>query len=431
MKDGAQYFGPFASSTAARETVDQVIRSFRIRTCSDREFANRVRPCLEFDLGRCSAPCVGKISEKEYCECLNEAMLFLKGSRKELIKKLRQKMDKASASMQYEEATRLRDALAMIEETLSRQKVVVHGGGDRDVVGLAQDKERVAVCILMIRGGVLLDRRMHAVSAVDSKAEEILESFMLEHYVSGSEIPRQIHLSHRLESVESVKTILAERSGTPVHIVFPKRGMGREMTELAVKNANETLKARGAERKDIEDTLLKLQRKLKIHRIPETIECLDISNLMGREAYGSLVTFIRGEPEKSRYRLYTIRTLATPDDYGMMREALSRRFRVPPISVGHLSLSEPDLLLIDGGKGQLNVAKRVLEELGLNDIFVVAIAKTPESPHDRIFLPGRKNPLKFRRGSAEILLLERIRDEAHRFGITAHRKKRIKQTIKT
>ncbi len=428
LKDGAQYFGPFASGAAARETVDQVIRSFRIRTCSDREFANRVRPCLEFDLGRCSAPCVGKISEKKYCECVNEAMLFLKGSRKELVKKLKEKMDGASASMHYEEAARLRDAVGMIEETLLRQKVVVHGGGDRDVIGLAQDVERVAVCILMIRGGVLLDRRLRAASTVDAKPQEILESFMLEHYMSGADIPRQIHLSHQLESANSVKAILTERRGAKVHIVIPKRGAGREMTGLAVKNAGETLKARSGVKKDVEEILSRLQRKLGTPNIPETIECVDISNLMGREAYGSLVTFIRGEPEKSRYRLYTIRTLATPDDYGMMREVLTRRFKALKslVKAYDTAMPEPDLLLIDGGKGQLNVAKRVLDEIGLDMLPVAAIAKTPDAPHDRIFLPGRKNPLKFKRGSAEILLLERIRDEAHRFGITAHRKKRIK-----
>ena len=425
LKDGAAYFGPFASSIAARETVDQVIKSFRIRTCSDREFANRVRPCLEFDLGRCSASCVGKISEGSYCECVNEALLFLKGSKKELVEKLKEKMDKASALMNYEEAARLRDAVSMIKETLERQKVVVHGGGDRDVIGLAREGNSVAVCILMVRGGILLDRRMKTGESFGVEDGRILESFILEHYVSGSEIPSQICISHQLEGMAAVQSILSERRHGAVRIAVPMRGLSLDMAKLAVKNAHETLKARVAVKWDVEERLKRLQRKLGLGRIPETIECLDISNLMGREAYGSLVTFVRGEPLKSLYRLYTIRTLATPDDYGMMREVLSRRFR--PESTRPV----PDLLLIDGGKGQLNVAKKVLGELSLDALPVAAIAKTPDAPHDRIFLPGRKNPLKFKRGSAEILLLERIRDEAHRFGITAHRKKRIKQTIKS
>ena len=425
LKDGAAYFGPFTSSTAARETVEQVIRSFRLRTCSDREFANRVRPCLEFDLGRCGAPCVGKISENDYREFVGEALMFLRGARKELVQKLERKMRDSSESMRYEEAARLRDAVAMIEETLERQKVVVHGGKDRDVVGLARGGERIAICILMVRGGVLLDRRMHALQGVEEPDGEILESFLLGHYVEGSDIPANIIVSHGIEAKVALEAILAEKRGASVRIATPKRGAALEMAGLAVKNAGETLKVRSAEKRDVEDILERMRRKLRMSRLPETIECLDISNLMGREAYGSLVTFMRGEPEKSRYRLYSIRTLQTPDDYGMMREVLSRRFR--PDS----TRAEPDLLLIDGGKGQLNVAKKVLDEMGLGDLSVVSIAKTPEGPQDRIFLPGRKNPVTFKRGAPEILLLERIRDEAHRFGITAHRKKRIKQAIKT
>jgi len=433
LKDGAAYFGPFASSQAARETINWVIKSFRIRTCRDREFANRVRPCLEFDLGRCSAPCVGKISETEYGECVDEALMFLKGASQELIKRLQEKMQKASALMHYEEAARFRNTIENIKETLSRQKVVVHAGGNHDVVGLASEKGHVAICILMVRGGVLLDRRMHAVSAVEPDIGRILESFLLEHYASGSDIPPRVFCSHRLEGHFAIESILSERRGGPIRIVVPKRGVFLDMVRLAVKNAVETMKSRLSQGDEIERLLMRLQKKLRLPGTPETIECLDISNLMGREAYGSLVAFVRGRPEKSRYRLYTIRTLQTPNDYGMMREVLTRRFNppLPPLEKGGKGgFEEPDLLLIDGGKGQLNIAKKVLSELGLQDIAIAAIAKSDEKGKDQIFLPGRKNSVQFKRGSTEKLLLERIRDEAHRFGITAHRKKRVRELLK-
>ena len=408
-----------------------MVKSFRIRTCSDREFANRVRPCLEFDLGRCRAPCVGKISKDEYCECINEAILFLKGARKELIEKLSQRMKDASNVFQYEEAAQIRDVLERIKETLIKQKVVVHGGGDHDVIGLARLGSRVAVCMFLVRGGTLLDRRMHA-ETIQMEDNELIEGFLLDHYAAGSDVPSHIYTSHKIPGAKAIESILSERRGGPVRISVPLRGTHREMVDLAVKNATETLELRAAQGKDVEKTLWRLKGKLRLPRLPETIECLDISNLMGREAYGSLVTFIDGKPEKSRYRLYTIRTLETPNDYGMMHEVLSRRFNppIPPLEKGGWGgFDEPDLLLIDGGKGQLNVAKKVLTELGLSHIPVAAIAKTPDKDQDRIFLPGRKNPIPFKHGAPEILLLHRIRDEAHRFGITAHRKKRVRGLI--
>lgn len=420
LKDGAGYFGPFVSSVSARETVEQVIRSFHIRTCSDREFANRVRPCLEFDLGRCSAPCVGKISKKDYCELISEAVMFLKGSRKELLSRLKERMRTASEELKYEDAARVRDAISMIEETLEKQKVVVHGGGDSDIISAAREDERVAVCLLTVRGGILTDRRMRATSAVGVDEGEMLSSFVLDHYVPGGEIPRNVLIDADIDGKASLEAILSERRGAVVHISRPKRGRFLELARLAKNNAQETLRSRTGPKKDIETTFLQLQRKLHLPQLPETIECLDISDLMGREAYGSLVTFVGGEPEKSRYRLYSIRTLDTPDDYGMMREVLHRRF-------GSMTLPEPDLLLIDGGKGQLNTAKRVLSEIGLDQLPVAAIAKGGDVSGDRIFLPGRKNPVAFKRGAPGILFLQRVRDEAHRFGLTAHRKKRIKQ----
>lgn len=438
LKDGAAYFGPYTSSVAARNTVDQVIRAFRIRSCTDREFANRIRPCLEFDLGRCSAPCVGKISEKDYRDCIDDALLFLKGANKELLNRLNNKMEEASTSMRYEDAARIRDLMDQIKETLLKQKVVVHGGGDQDVIGFMRKGDKAAICILMVRGGVLLDRRLRAMSGFYGDDNDIMESFLLEHYSEGIEIPKKIVISSKIEGQKALESILKDRRGGSVKLLFPVRGPDKEMASLAVKNAEETLRARIKEGPQIDETLIRLQKKLKLARPPETIECLDITNLMGREAYGSVVVFVRGEPDKTRYRLYGIRTLATPDDYAMMHEVLKRRFSRIKFdrkdTEMEMKYEEPDLLLIDGGKGQLNVARRVLDDLGFTNIAVASIAKASKTEkakkeEDKIFVVGRKNPLAMKSGSPELLLLKKIRDEAHRFGIKTHRKRRVRDLL--
>lgn len=425
LKDGAAYFGPFTSSVAARHTVDQVIRSFRIRSCRDTEFSNRVRPCLEFDLGRCRAPCVGKVSKKDYKECIEEALLFLKGESKELIQKLTRKMNDASLDTNYEEAGHLRDLIGNIKDTLTRQKVVMHGGGDQDAIGFEREGDLVALCILMVKSGVLLDRRVSAKSGVYGEDDRILESFILEHYVAGQEIPPKIILSQDLEGRQALASILSDRRGKKVKLIVPKRGTDLEIVELALSNAKQAIKTRAAESKDVEEILMLLQKKLGLAYKPETIECLDITNLMGKEAYGSLVVFVRGRPEKNRYRLYGIKTLKTPDDYAMMHEVLERRYAKIKSDA---KFEEPDLLLIDGGKGQLNVARKVLDDLGFKDLPVASIAKAKEKEEeDKVYIVGRKNPLTFKKGNPALLLMKRIRDEAHRFGITRHRRRRVRE----
>jgi len=356
-------------------------------------------------------------------------------------------MNGAAISMRYEQAARFRDIISKIKETLTRQKVVVHGGGDHDVVALLREGRHVAICIFMVRGGILMDRRLHAMSITGEEDTAIMESFLMEHYCEGSEIPPHIYISVKPEGLEAIKTIISERAKKNIRIAVPKRGMISEMMKLAGKNAQEMIKSRISQGNQAQKILTRLQKKLRLPRIPEVIECLDISNLMGREAYGSLVTFVNGKPDKSRYRLYYIRTLKTPNDYGMMREVLTRRFGAPlptpfppayaEASAGKrggrvregVTLSNPDLLLIDGGKGQLNIALQVIEELNLSNFSVAAIAKAPEEGPDRIFLPGRKDPVAFKHQSPEFLLLCRIRDEAHRFGINAHRKRHVREAF--
>lgn len=424
-KDGAEYFGPYDQGLAAREAVELIQRYFRVRSCTDTEFANRVRPCLKYDIGRCTAPCVDRISEKEYSSQVDEARLFLSGRSKELIHKLESNMQKASENLAYEEAARLRDVIAMLKGMIESQSVVRHGGGDIDAVAASIMNDRAVICVLKIRGGALISKRIFNISGALGVRSKLIEEFLLTHYREKLEIPGKIALSDRPEAMGVIENILGDRVGAKIALRVPVRGDMRRLVELADTNAKEAL-LKKAGRTD-EAVMERIGKIFALGHPLNVIECVDISNLSGREAVGSLVQFADGEPNKSGYRIYNIRTLTTPDDYAMMKEVLERRFRIrEDISKTEAAQERltPDLLLVDGGKGQLNVAKLVLDELGLS-LPLAAIAKGEKKGHaDQIFIPGRKNPLNFKRGSKELLFFMRVRDEAHRFGINAHRRKR-------
>lgn len=430
VDDGAAYFGPYDSAAAAREAVEQITRCFLLRTCTDREFANRMRPCLEFDIGRCAAPCARRVSPEDYNEQVEEAELFLAGRSRELVGRLKSRMDEASKGLRYEYAARLRDAIDMIEGVAEKQKVIRHGGGDVDAIGVAKLKDEAAICVLRVRSGVLIGRRIVRSRRSFGDDATILEEFLIQHYREKTEIPPFIAISSRPESPRAIAGILGERRKGRVRLEIPSRGDKARLVALAGTNARETLAARAGSGAVLQ-ILERIGRRLGMGHAPDVIECVDISNLGGREAVGSLATFVEGEPDKGRYRIYNIRTIAEPDDYGMMCEVLSRRFglgrplrRASEKTAAGQILPVPDLLLVDGGKGQLAIATRVLGELGVR-VHAAAIAKGQKKGEpDRIFVPGRKNPLKLKSRSKELLLLMRMRDEAHRFGISAHRRRR-------
>lgn len=420
LKDGATYFGPYASAASAREAVDQLIATLGIRSCSDTVFANRVRPCLLYDIGRCTAPCVGKISASAYAERVEEATLFLKGKRQEFIHRLKEKMSMASEKQEYETAAKYRDAVKRLQGSLETQKMVIHGGGDADVIGFVRTQEDAALCLLSIRAGTLLDRQTFHFRSVAGDDEEVLASFVVERYRASS-IPSFVCLPFTMRAGPAVAHILSDRKGRTVRLCVPRRGLQFQMLKLAQKNAEAML--------GNSSLLLQLGKRCSVGGAARVIECIDVSNLSGREAVGALVSFVDGNPEKSRYRLYNIRTLATPNDYAMMQEIVMRRFG-GSASGRHLPLSSPDLLLVDGGKGQLAIVERALEEVGMDTLPVIAIAKSKgKEKLDRVYIPGRKNPLSLRANSPELLLLMRIRDEAHRFGINAHRRQRNKRAL--
>ena len=419
VKDGASYFGPYESSVSAREAVDQITRFFRVRSCKDREFANRVRPCLKFDIGRCTGPCVGKITEEKYAEQIKDAEMFLSGKSNDLIRILKEKMIIASENMQYEDAGRFRDAISKLKEISEKQKVVKHGGGDFDVVGLAREGASLAFCLMRVRKGLLLSKNNFFSKSVASENSDAISGFVLQKYKERSDCPPVLLLPEKINLREHVESQVAESAKVKMKILIPSRGDKAGLVQLACKNATEYLKTKIKTLRD-EAVLDVIAEKLGLKSAPSRIECVDISNLQGKEAVGSVVSFVGTEPDKSGYRIYNINSISTPDDYEMMKEVITRRF------VESVSRALPDLLMIDGGKGHLAVVKRVLDEFTL-DLPVISIAKAKSREDcDKIFLPNRSNPVNFKKGSPELLFFQRIRDEAHRFGITAHRKRRIK-----
>ncbi len=430
-RDGAQYFGPFSSSSAVRDTLKEIYRIFPLRHYPMKVCRQRGRPCLFFQIGQCSAPCHGRISAQGYRELVDGVIALLSGRESEVLQMLRQKMLTASSELRFEEAARLRDQISSIEQTVERQKVVTPAGGDQDVLGLHREGGEVEVVILFVRQGKLVDRRRFA---IDWKLDEVelLSSFLQQFYGRDVVIPDQLLLPVLPEDAVSLADWLSDRKGRKVEVLAPQRGAKRELVELANRNALESFRERGSRREAIEGVLDEIRQRLHLARLPNRMECYDISNIQGQQSIGSMAVLVGGEPARGEYRQFKIRTVEGADDFASLYEVLHRRLR-RGCDEGLL----PDFILIDGGKGQLGVIDRVLDELGLaGRIDCAGIAKSRilanvrgralERSEERFFLPGRKNPVLLRQGSPALFMLERLRDEAHRFAITQHRKLRTK-----
>lgn len=420
-QDGSNYFGPYTSAASCRETVDLITKCFKIRNCGDRFFANRSRPCIQYEIGKCTAPCVGYTTEDDYKNQVRAATMFLKGDVSGLIKNLERDMERASEQTRYEDAAHLRDVIKSIKLTIEPQAISGFGAGDKDYIGTYKEGERAVFTVLKLRGG-----KIKGWGSVDLKdkmgdAGPLWEQFLLQCYRKAEKIPAEIHIDYESGSLKTVQDLLSDRKGSDVRLKTSKRGADAKRIAMARANAKEIFKQRHS-RANWQPISRTLMGKFGLTQPPSSIECVDISNISGKYAVGSMVTFTDGKPAKEGYRRFKIRTKEGPDDYGMMREVLKRRYVVAG--------NHPDLLLIDGGKGQLMIAKKVLEELGLN-IPAAAIAKGKDRRQDQIFLPGRKNPVKFKKGDAVYLFLQRVRDEAHRFGITYYRKRHRKGLLKS
>lgn len=433
-RDGARYFGPYSSATAAREVLRQMTRLFPLRHYPLATCMARKRPCLYHQIGQCSAPCQGLITKSDYLALVEGAMLFLEGKGRLLVAEFKHRMAVAAAEMQYEEAARWRDLLHSIQVTVEKQKVVLQGG-DSDLVGYHRQGNRLELAILFIRGGVLSGSRLFSLGWELEDAAGIA-AFLQQYYTGQVFIPAEILLPLPIEEGGALTELLEEARGSKVTITTPQRGTKRELVELACKNAESALRQRDAAAEAAATILAELRRRLHLSRTPARIECYDISTIQGRHSVGSGVTFSDGRPDKANYRRYRIQSVIGQDDFAMLREVFLRRFREDSIAKNGL----PDLVVVDGGIGQLNAALEIINELGLEGSFdLVSLAKsrttrdsaavTVQKSDERVFLPGRKNPVVLRQNSAPLLLLAAIRDEAHRFAIDYHRTLRGKEGI--
>ena len=431
-RDAARYFGPYSSAAAAREVLRQLQRMFPMRHYTLARCMARKRSCLYHQIGQCSAPCQGLIAAEDYKTLAEGAILFLEGKNKQLISEFKRRMQEASTALLFEDAAQWRNLLRSVNITVEKQKMVTRGG-DSDVIGFFRDGNRLELSLLFIRGGVMTGNRHFSLNWELDDSEGI-SSFIRQYYVGDVFIPEEIHLPLEAEDTDALAELLSESKGRKVVIAFPKRGVKRDLVNLAIKNAATLLRERDVRDASALETLKQLQRSLHLSRLPRRIECYDVSTIQGNFSVASGVVFHDGRSDKKQYRRYRIRDAEGQNDFAMLAQVFSRRFRTEKAEKAPL----PDLVIVDGGIGQLNAVRAIVTDLKLAEEFdLVSLAKsrvkretmaknirkTPE----RVFLAGRRNPVTLRQNSPELLLLTAIRDEAHRFAIEYHRKVRGKE----
>ncbi|MCK5553305.1 MAG: excinuclease ABC subunit UvrC, partial [Deltaproteobacteria bacterium] len=368
-RDGSLYFGPYPSALAVRNTLKLIYKLFPLRSCKDVKFRNRTRPCINCQMDRCLAPCVGKVDAHTYGEIVREVRLFLEGKDHELIRILRGKMKEKSDRLDFEGAARIRDQIQSIEKVIEKQHIVSKGFLDQDVIGFHRNGG-IGVQTLFVRNGMLMGGRFFSLSHQNWPDEEIISSFINQFYGEGKFIPQEILLPFSIQDHELIEQWLTERKGNRVTLMVPKRGDRLHLVRMAMDNAENGLLSKTRLDTDPENILRELQEKLRLNRFPRRIEAFDISDFKGGAAVGSMVVFEGGEPLKSKYRHFRIKSTLGSDDYGMMYEILIRRYQ-RAMQEGEL----PDLVMVDGGKGQMNVALGVLKHLGIDGIDVIGLAK--------------------------------------------------------
>jgi excinuclease ABC subunit C len=507
-KDGARYFGPFASASSIRETLSIVNRHFQLRTCTDQVMTNRRRPCLQYQIKRCPAPCVYNVPQDDYRRSVEEVALFLEGKAGELTTQIHGRMKSAAGKLEFERAAQLRDQLQAIERSLEKQRTVLGDTLDEDVLGFHREGPALEVHLLFFRNGRLTGGRSFNFVRQEFPTGALLESFLDQYYESGAFVPKELLLPLNLADAEMREMWLTEKKGERVRVHVPERGEKVRLVEMAMENARHNFEERAKSQKSKLEALERLQSRLRLPRLPRKIECFDISTFQGQLTVGSQVVFSDGEPDKSGYRLFKVRGDAAGDDFASMYQVLTRRLKR-----GIEEKNLPDLLVVDGGKGQLNVARAALRELGLepSDVPLAGLAKSRvledeqrfaarqgfkvseawgekagdtmahgvplsvpdkaqpleqdgdmiaarrahrvplpvpqkegrsrqkgrfvkgdvERSPERVFLPGQKNPIVLRQNTSELHLLARLRDEAHRFAITYHRKLRRERNFKS
>jgi excinuclease ABC subunit C len=457
--DGARYFGPYHSASACREALRVVNRHFQLRICTDHTLESRRRPCLQYQIKRCLAPCVLPVSVDDYAEQVRFVGLFLEGKNDELLDDLGRRMKEAAGRTEFERAASLRDRIRALESVLESQRVVLDTFIDQDVLGFHREGQAVEIVVLFVRQGKLLGNRAFSFGKQEFPDDEILSSFVSLFYDLQAAPPAEVLLPFAIADREVKAEWLAEKRGKKVDILVPQRGPRRALIELGRKNAAASFVTRRDHGKDREASLAKLQRRLGLQRPPRTIECFDISHVQGSDPVASMVVFEDGEPAKTRYRTYRIKRAEGGDDFASMYEVLSRRFRR-----GREATAEgdtwrlPDLLVVDGGKGQLSVALAAARDVGIDvrpgaGLAIIALAKERESAApdtaspaalgesesgssgrsrpDRVFLAHGKDAIPIGPSSAEMFVLAHLRDEAHRFAVSFHRSQRKRRTLRS
>jgi excinuclease ABC subunit C len=445
--DDAEYFGPYHSATSARQTLRILNRHFQLRTCTDHVLESRGKVCLQYQIKRCPGPCAIDVAPSAYADQVDDVAMFLSGRDKELTDRLRARMLMRAETEDFEAAAALRDSIAAVDRTLARQDMVQDDFIDQDVWGMFRQADSVEVAVLFIRGGKLVGRRTFSQRDQELPDADVIAEHVQQYYATQIFVPDEIVVGVLLEAAEALADWLSAMRGRKVRVVEPQRGQRARLVELADKNAAASAVSRRGRDDDAQEILHKLQERLSLSRLPKRIECFDIAHIQGSETVASMVTFVDGVPAKNLYRKFKVKTVGN-DDFASMYEVLSRRFKRVTTSKDDTSWIAPDLLVVDGGKGQLGMAIAALTDLGF--VFaerelstgesqrapdVVSLAKerdlaTGDAP-DRVYLRNVKDSIALRSNSPELYLLARLRDEAHRFANTFHRSRRDKGTLRS
>jgi excinuclease ABC subunit C len=422
-KGPGRYFGPYPSTTAVRQTLNELQKLFMIRPCRESFFRNRSRPCLQYQIKRCTAPCVAYITEDEYANDFAAAMQFLEGQSQAVVDTFVRRMEDAAAAQDYEQAARYRDQIAKLKEVAARQLVSRSRGKDLDVLGYASNGAVTCVTVLFIRNGTVIGSRDHFPRTAGEERAAVLNGFVSQYYL-GREAPREILLDTEIEDRALLEETLGERSGYKVEIRTRVRGDRQRWLAMARTNAENGLNVRVASNATLQRQFRALAEVLELEEVPARLECFDVSHTLGEATVASCVVFNRAGPLKSDYRRFNVTPAAAGDDYAAMSEALRRRY----MRVRKGEVPMPDVLFVDGGKGQLSEAMTVLAELELSWLRVVAVAKgrSRRPGMEQLFVNGRKTPIQLPPDSPALLLVQQLRDEAHRFAITGHRQRRGK-----
>lgn len=432
-EDGSRYFGPFTSARSVRQTLKILKGIFPFRTCSRAINGKDRRPCLDYHIHNCLAPCMGDASKKEYDEVVRQVILFLEGKQERIVRSLERKMLKSSELLDYEGAALLRDQIQAIDRVIKGQKIAASVKGDQDAIAFASERDRACVHVYFIRNSKLIGRESFILQGTSmEEPEQIMTGFVKQFYGSAPYLPPLLLLQHPVEDREIIENWLQGKRGSKVTIQVPNRGNKKKLVDIVAKNAEQGLQQlkikQQAGASALTEALEEIKRELHLPDSPSRMECYDISNIQGRISVGSMVVFEKGKPKSSHYRRFKIKTVSGTDDYAMLQEVLRRRFRrvnqPEKESTGSWAIL-PDLVLIDGGKGQLSSAVEAMEETGAGSIPVASLAKENEE----VFLPRQSKPILLPGSSPGLQMLQRLRDEAHRFAISYHRNTRRKSSF--